>query len=203
MPKVSPKVKEQLQDLDPTLYVIEPHSDDAFLSCHQHMLNWIKDGFKVHILTIFSNPKRDKEGEAYAKSIGASYSSLTITEQSHLGLEQVACPPFRDWPIKPGPNDITLFPLGLQHPDHLTVRAEFLAVEQGKVYYYLDTPYQAKQKLADDLNEAVFGMMVVSILYPPATKWNKIPIFKSQAKFFHFNPADSLKRIPEIIVKGL
>jgi hypothetical protein len=179
------------------IWVIEPHADDAFLSLHEHLLAWKKGGRDVTIVTIYSNPQRDGEAKAYADSVGAFHASLTITDQSHLGLPPRPIPPLASWPLPISPDDQWVFPLGLQHPDHKQVRGE----APDGAWFYLDTPYQAKLKLQAELMRFVRSRKIVSIRYPSKRKWRSIPIFKSQAKFFHFNPAESLERIPEIIVR--
>ena len=37
-----------------TIRVIEPHADDAFLSCDWHLQDWIFKGHHVEIITVFS-----------------------------------------------------------------------------------------------------------------------------------------------------
>jgi hypothetical protein len=180
------------------LWIVEPHVDDAFLSMHSHMKHWIKSGRNVGILTVFSTSLRDKEGEEYAKSIGASHRSLTIKEgMKGLNGSSPNIPPVDDWCIDISAGDRMVFPIGLQHPDHIRVRD----AAPDNAWYYLDTPYQAKQKLGEDLLSKIVGMRILSIIYPHANKWKSIPIFKSQAKFFHFNPAEKMLRIPEILVR--
>lgn len=176
------------------IWVIEPHSDDAFLSLHQHIKNWIKEGQEVSILTIYSSHKRDAEGRAYAESIGAGYKSLTIPWGNGLKDKIPILPSFKTWGI--GNYTQLVFPLGLQHPEHLAVRSH----APKSCWFYLDTPYQAKQKLAEDLQAKIENMKVVSILYPNKIKWKSIDFFKSQAKFFYFNPASKLQGIPEILL---
>lgn len=178
------------------MYVIEPHADDAFLSLHDHMVSWLRHT-KLTIVTIYSTDRRDKEGEAYANQIGAEYQSLTIKDQSHLSSPPKPIPPFKYWGIDVKKEDQLVFPIGLQHPDHVQVRKQ----AQPGSWFYLDTPYQAKLKLADDLRKLVMNRLIVSIRYPKSTKWRYIDLFKSQSKFFHWNPVESLRKIPEIIVQ--
>jgi hypothetical protein len=180
------------------IWVIEPHVDDAFLSLHEHMIRWIKSGDAVTILAVYSNPRRDKEGEVYAKSIGASFRSLTIQEQSHLGQPAMPIPPFKDWQVSTSASSQIIFPLGLQHPDHVQVRSQ---APVGS-WFYFDTPYQSKQKLAEELLVMVEGQRLVSIRYPGKLKWRHIATFKSQAKFFHFNPVERLWHLPEILIRS-
>ena len=181
-----------------TYWVVEPHADDAFLSLHEHMLRWIatKDVY-VHILTVYSQPKRDEEGNNYAKAIGAHYTSLTLEDQSHLGMPPKPILPRGLWNVNYQDGDQWIFPLGLQHPDHKQVRAQ--APEDS--WFYLDLPGQAKLKVGKELLRRVRGRRIVSMLYAPKWKWKHIRWFKSQAKFFYFNRVESLARIPEVIVR--
>ena len=178
------------------IWVVEPHADDAFLSVHTHIKEWIRVGERVGILTVYSTPARDAEGAAYAKLVGAQYLSLTVTEQSHLGLPPASIPLFSTWPI-PNDDNTFVFPLGLQHPDHIQTRSQ---APDGS-WFYLDLPGQAKLKIGEQLLRKVRGRRIVSIRYASKRKWVAAKLFKTQSKFFYYNPPESLSRIPEIIVR--
>jgi len=180
------------------IWVVEPHVDDACLSMHAHMVSWIKRGINVGIFTVFSDEKRFREGLKYAKKIGARYDSLMRDDGSQgLGSSpDYSLPPLETWFDEKINNFNLVFPLGLQHPDHIEVAKHAPAVAKR----YLDTPYQAKLKLGEQLQDAIQGATVESIIYPHKRKWKNVEIFKSQSKFFYYNPPESMYNIPEILV---
>ena len=52
--------------------VLEPHSDDAFLSLHNTIRNWLKIGDSVTIITVLSGTrKRADDAAKYANAVGA------------------------------------------------------------------------------------------------------------------------------------
>ncbi len=179
------------------MIVVEPHPDDAYLSLGWHLENLWRDQERW-IITVYSNQKRAAEGEAYAGAIGAEYINLGLEE-----APMASTSPIRRIEelgqvlkeLKVYETDSLLFPLGLQHPDHLRVAA----TRPGRVLRYLDTPYQMKLKLRDDLQRRAEGMSIYSICFPHKAKWRHIGLFKSQAKFFHFNPLEQY-RLPEIVL---
>ena len=180
------------------IVVVEPHPDDAFLSLGWH-LEHVWRNTERWIVSVYANTQRAAEGQAYATSVGAQYLCLGLDESR---MDSAASP------IRPVAEledvlsrfrgAVWYFPLGLQHPDHLRVAAS----RPVGAMRYLDTPYQCKQKLAEDLQRKVEGMGVVSLCYPGLRKWRHIPLFKSQAKFFHFNPKESLKGVPETVLES-
>jgi len=188
-----PKVEESK-----SLLVIEPHPDDAWLSLGGHLKS-LWDDYDVTILTVFSNDRRKVEAENYAKSIGA--------ESIVMGLEET------DMLEKTGPSSIPglrkilkrfkraqkVFPVGLQHPDHFSVAS----YASNSDWLYLDTPYQSKQKLGEELRESLCGLPIVSILFPHANKWKAEEIFKSQAKFMHYNADLKGSKLPELILEKM
>ena len=176
-------------------WVIEPHVDDAFLSLHQHMKDWVKAGQDVTILTVFSTPQRRLEGVSYAKKVGVGYDYLRgFTGMGGLN----SCEPDLSGlqiPSKQG--DQVILPLGLQHPDHRAVAA--LDIKQP--WYYVEIPYQSKLKLGAELQERLGGKSIVSMRFASARKWRHVELFKSQAKFYYFNKPNIMHKIPELIVK--
>ncbi|MFA6622441.1 MAG: hypothetical protein WCV43_08820 [Candidatus Caldatribacteriota bacterium] len=176
------------------IIVIEPHPDDAFLSVGWHLEKVWKDDERT-ILTVYANARRGKEAEQYAKSIGArsivlgleesllwSSGPIRIVEPLRMMLDGL------EW-------DTIVFPIGLQHPDHRRVSA----TRPSGSLLYLDTPYQSKLKNNECLNRRIDGRTIHSIVFPPKQKWKRIEVFKSQAKFFYFNPFHSWK-LPEVIL---
>ena len=173
------------------LVVIEPHADDAFLSLGGHIIRWRNEGFNVHIITVIpQTPKRAREAAQYAEFAGASWEEYKTTST---------------WGTLWEGDQQVILPLAMQHPEHIQVREAFEKANPwlwDKVWYYFDIPYSGKQKNSDRTRELSQGMRMVSYLQPGMLKFKPaVPIFKTQAKFFHFNPPEKLKMIPEIIIQ--
>lgn len=186
--------------------VVEPHADDAYLSLHDHIRHWVKGGVEVRVITVFADRKRAPEGREYAALLGAAHEWSGIEGQVHLGETETNIGPLirqvmdhvlpklrKDSPV--------ILPLGIQHPEHLATRN---ALDAGaRAYYYMEIPYAQKRKNQESVAALVAGLPLFSLRYPDATKaqakfWG---IFRTQAKFFHFNPMADLRRFPEIILK--
>jgi hypothetical protein len=177
------------------IVVVEPHPDDAFLSLGWHLETlWAND--RRTILTVYADERRSKEASRYAHAIGATSICLGLEESRMDSDGKIEREERLDSVISRLGFDEIVFPIGLQHPDHLRVEAS----AEEHCWYYLDTPYQTKHKLQEDLLSAASGRKIVSICYPHSRKWRHIPIFQSQSKFFHFNRMQNL-RIPEIVVE--
>lgn len=180
------------------IWVIEPHVDDAFLSLHAHIQNWVASGETVGIYTVFSNARRQMEGEQYASKVKAQYASLGC-EEGMNGLEGATkVIPLSKWDTPFRKRDQLVFPIGLQHPDHKTIGD----MAPKGCWRYLDVPYVAKQKLGEYVNRSIEGMTIVSIRFASKRKWRHIEIFKSQAKFYYYNPPETMSKIPEIVLEN-
>lgn len=195
-----PPLPKKLKSTNLSIVVVEPHPDDAFLSMGHMLETQFKEWDKT-IVTVYCDRTRTREALAYATAIGAKCVTLGLEESKMLSVEEVIEPiqALVDLlnPMRP---DLLAFPLGLQHPDHKRV-ARTAEDNFSSALRYLDTPYQAKQKLGVELNSLINGMTVRSINYPHARKWRHVPVFKSQAKFFHFNKTIEEGRIPEILLE--
>ncbi|MEK0326123.1 MAG: hypothetical protein QQN63_10515 [Nitrosopumilus sp.] len=177
------------------IVVVEPHPDDAFLSLGWHIEKLWKDD-SVIIVTVYADEKREREAGVYADAVGAESVCLGLEESRMSSIGRI-CPIELLRAILAGLEwDHIVFPLGLQHPDHQRVAVSRFP---GSLRY-LDSPYLAKLKMAEALSRKAEGMYLYSICFPPKRKWRHVPIFKSQSKFFHFNPMADFK-IPEIILK--
>lgn len=193
------EVKPSRLEATKSILAVETHADDAFLSLGWHLEHLWKNK-KRTILTVFSDGKRTKEAQEYADAIGCSSICLELHQTNHLN--KVTGPIQRLYRLEDALDDLwddydeVVLPLGLQHPDHLAVAMTF---ENLDVLWYVDSPYCTKQKLRDELNEKILGRKIESICYPGKRKWRHIPIFRSQAKFFHFNPMAEY-RTPEIVL---
>jgi hypothetical protein len=175
--------------------IVEPHADDAFLSLGGHLERWQKAGVAATIVTVFSaTRKRGAEALAYANAVGASWVGLGL-DHGQEGLDEL---------LELPPGNLVL-PLGLTHPEHVWTRVWFeeawLRAGTRSVFYYLDQPYAIAAKNSDLVTARLAGMEVVSYLKPHARKYRHIPLFKDQAKFYHFNPAERLGETSEWITR--
>lgn len=183
------------------LLVVEPHPDDAFLSLGWHLEKvWPKTGVitGVTILTVYHDDRRGKEGKAYADKVGAEWIGLGLDESAMLSSRQGTrkVDHLLSWMDDNRETfDVSVFPVGLQHPDHMRVAA----TRERTSLRYLDTPYAQKRKLEEELIERTEGLPVLSIAFPPKTKWRHKGIFKSQSKFFFYNSNLEEYRAPEIV----
>ena len=179
---------------------IETHADDAYLSLHNTMKNWLKNGDQVTIVTVYSGTrKRAIDAQNYASSIGAAWVGLGYDEgDKYTNLE------FRDKLNPLYDDDIAIYiPFGIQNKEHQQVRRAIYFNEET-VYQYLNIPYYTKPKNQEEVNAVLEDMEYVVTQITPGggrkgdEKYWKC--FKDQSKFFYFNPPESYKNIPEIIV---
>ena len=172
----------------PDFVVVEPHADDAFLSVGAHIEEWTKAGKRVLIVTVFSGTrKRGSDARAYASATHADWEGWGYVEGEPLP----SC-----LPTLPAQARVVL-PLGIAPPEHMTVRDAFAG---PGVWYYLDQPYAIVQKNGPRVTDLLEGRPVVSYRKPGVRKYRHIPLFKDQAKFYHYNPAEKLIQTCELIV---
>lgn len=189
------------------IVVVEPHADDAYLSLHQHLVDWKRAGKTVYIVTVFSGTrKRARDGQAYADAVGVNWVGLGFDEFAEEDKRNA----YLNTPFDPLVGSLSLLhsvedvqvigPLGIQNPDHKAV-SEWL--KPLAAHLYTEIPYYTKLKNEEEVNGLMAGKTVVSIKKPKHYKgddkyWK---CFKDQAKFFHFNPPESYKDVPEILLK--
>jgi hypothetical protein len=181
--------------------IVEPHADDAFLSLGGHIEAW-RGHLDVRIVTVYSGTRRRaRDAEAYAHAVGAQWLGLGAIEKQGKGAAalRAAAKLLSD-------GGIVIVPLGIRHPEHKEVRdaAEALLAADESLFcpqYYLDQPYAATQSNGLEVNQRLARASVVSYLRPRAKKYRHIKLFKDQAKFFHFNPAEKLQYNIELIVE--
>ena len=172
--------------------VVEPHSDDAWLSLGQHLLDWQAGGEETAIVTVYGTARRMEESRTYANYVGAKHLALAIPEGGFAELpsgilEQAI-----------GEADMIIGPLGIKHPEHLAVAAAMPA----EALHYVDLPYALKQANAEATSHRIHQLRVVS-WKPRSAKANAASsIFKSQSKFWHYNREDLIGAV-EVIVAPL
>lgn len=183
-------------------WVIEPHADDAFLSLHQHMTKvWTEP---VCIVTVYCDNRRAKESAKYAEAIGVEHLPLYCVEGGSMKDNAGELTPLRkaidNRTIDPAKGTIVA-PIGIQHPEHIAVARlvrQWLPISHER---YLEIPYYTKQKLSQEMQSKVEHKQVVSMVWASNRKWKYIDIFKSQSKFFYFNPPGTLPRL-EIVLRS-
>jgi len=171
--------------------VVEPHADDAWLSLGQHLLDWDEP---VTIVTVYGNPKRQREAALYAAYVGAQHRAIGVPE-NNLGLAG-------DYETELprgvlGDLEGTIIgPLGLQHPEH---RAVARVLPPGTARY-VELPYARKQSLSAEVTAALIGYRISSWL-PRSAKANAASsIFKTQAKFWHFNREEMIGAVEVVVL---
>lgn len=183
-----------------TILIVEPHCDDAYLSLGWHIERVWKDWDRI-ILTVYSTEKRSREARTYANRVGATPITMDLPEtkmMAKVSKEYLSetIPELIDTVGQIGA-DLIVYPLGLQHPDHIRVANS----RPSNCLRYVDMPYASKMKLGEEVYNRSVGMTVESIYFPPKTKYRHSSIFATQAKFFHFNPIQDWK-LPEIVLRA-
>jgi hypothetical protein len=187
----------------PHYLVVEPHADDAFLSLGGHIERWIKSGVQVTIATIYSGTrKRGTDALAYANAVGAEWMGLGIAEgKTRLEDPDALAKACRDLRVSIkmlGCFDQTILPLGISHDEHRAVRTN---LEDESSWFYFDQPYSVVSTNLEEVMMRARGRVIESYMKPHLRKYRHIPLFKDQAKFFHFNPAETLNKTFEMIIK--
>jgi hypothetical protein len=187
-------------ELGDPIYVVEPHSDDAFLSLGWTMRTWIGEGRHVEVVTVHSREAdRAAEAQAFAQAIGATWRGLDHPATALNRLYQPdGLPPLPD-PLLPeecrDPGATRVWPLGLEHPEHVAV-----ADRGGADPRYIDVPYQFNGRRQAEIDACLRGRVLEHWLSPSSRKWDDSAHFASQAGLFQLYPVASLAHVPEIIV---
>jgi LmbE family N-acetylglucosaminyl deacetylase len=158
------------------IYIIEPHPDDAFMSLHAHITTLWKNHPKT-IVTVTGVEERTKEATSYARAVGCNHASLGFPDSDWLEVDNI--PPFGSWGIRPGPEDLLVFPLGIRHPDHRRV-AEVSMQFANKALHYLDA-YYVQGEMNEELCTKLLNRRVVSALWAGESKRYYLSRFPSQA----------------------
>jgi len=187
-------------DGDP-IFVIEPHSDDAFLSLGWSMRTWVRQGRRVEILTVHSvEEDRRTEAKAFADAIGAGWRGLDVPCATVADI--TAGKPLDPLPDPLLPDDALdpaacrIWPLGLLHVEHQAV-----AARAGSDLRYVDIPYMLDVDHQDEVASRLTGRTIAWWLRPPPEKWDDSALFPSQALLFKYYPIPGLVCVPEIVVR--
>jgi hypothetical protein len=187
-------------DGDP-IYVIEPHSDDAFLSLGWSMRLWLQQGRRVEIVTVHSvEEDRHTEAKAFADAIGAGWRGLDVPAASLADIiARRPLAPLPD-PLLPEemlhPSACRIWPFGLLHVEHQAV-----AARAGSDLHYLDLPYMLDLENQDEVAAQIAEHTIVWWRRPPPEKWDDAALFPSQAALFKYYPIPGLVGVPEIVVR--
>ena len=189
------------------IYVVEPHCDDAFLSLGWSIRHWAREGKHVQVVTVYSaDQARARESASWAASVGATWCGLGLEasdDMAVVGALITSATPVRPLPdhLLPentnDPSACRIWPLGLQHPEHIAVAA---AAPEADLRY-LDTPYQLSLLHQEEVRQALDGRSVEWWLRPPRKKWDAARFFPSQAKLFERHTPDKLEAAAEIVLK--
>lgn len=181
------------------IMVLEAHIDDSYLSMHQHMVDWIKEGKTVIIGSVYTGGrKRNQEIQNYADLIGASVSCYNHDPELDPDLGTFALPST----FLLGREAITLVcPIALQNHQHVKLRNWVEAVYQPD-FYYVDIPYYTKLKNQEEVNQKLQGFRIESVKKPKHYKGQEKywKCFKGQSLYFHYNPPESFQNIPEMLL---
>jgi hypothetical protein len=188
-------------DGDP-IFVIEPHGDDAFLSLGWSIHEWVREGQRVDVVTVFTSERtRVSETQRWAESIGANWQGLGHEQRDTYGSEGTKEVVDLPAPLLPEPmmsaSACRIWPLAFENPDHAAVAA---CAPEGDLRY-IDTPYQLALDHQPKLREALIGRTIEWWLLPPQAKWDGVRFFESQAHGLRWFPPKLLAAVPEVIVR--
>jgi hypothetical protein len=184
-----------------TIWVIEPHADDAFLSLGWSIRQWREEGRQVGVVTVYtSDDSRVKETQQWAEAIGVEWHGLGHNQPASNWFDPADTPPPLPVPLLPdammSPAACRIWPLGLRHPEHIVVADAAPASDS----YYLDTPYQFLSFNQGRVREALVGRTIEWWLLPPRDKWmDDSRFFTSQKELF--SSSERLELVPEVIVR--
>ena len=195
-------MKQMIDNTKPVKIIIEPHADDCMLSLGQHLEDWIKEGYRCIIVTVFSGTrKRAVDAQKYAEAVGAEWIGWEYVEGQEIpwGHLRTKLQQLDEHLQSFGFNSINVYvPLSITHPEHKRVRDELELFSTG---LYVDQPYAIIQKNSTVVTDLLRGTTVISYCHPGKRKYRHIPLFKDQSKFFYFNNEEKLLQTFEMIVR--
>ena len=207
--------------------IVQPHSDDAILSCSRYLFN--QEGWKVRVLTVEKNEKRLAEDAKISEIIGVKYSNLGVELMddlyhdffkeyggnaelkednvlefyvNRLGEEKVvelstALNEKLDFFRSKGYQIIC--PLGVGHPFHYLVR--MLIQNTDDFIFYRDFPHSYKRKANAQFVKETSALSAPEIFDSKEISELKYEIaqkcYKSQSGFFFYERSKILQNIPE------
>lgn len=210
--------------------IVQPHSDDAILSCSNFILN---NEYRSVVLTIEKNDKRIKEDDNLSQIIEVPYKNigvevlddyyaeyfnkygrgvkLTVEDVFSFYEEKLGIDKIRE--IHEAINRVVsdykkmgyiiVYPLGIGHPFHLLVN--LLLEDKKDVIFYKEFPHSYKKKaqkqLVETLKEYVFHSENSDKEYHDLKMAVAQKCYKSQSGFFFYEHGYILKGISEEFYK--
>lgn len=208
------------------ILIIQPHSDDALLSCSRFLFS---EQDKVRVLTIDNDPKRIKEDEAVGRMIGIKYISLGFDIQDNNDYKEF----FKQFKgetlndvnvvkfyssrfgkrikefrtvllnkIKHYINKgyVIVCPLGIGHPFHYFVRMQLRNLEDTFIFYK-EFPHAYKRKALEQLQDEEKRIDLLLTGDDKEINTLKYEVaqkcYKSQSGFFFYEHGNIVKLHPE------
>ena len=207
--------------------IVQPHSDDAILSCSRYLFN--QEGWKVRVLTVEKNEKRLAEDAKISEIIGVKYSNLGVELMddlyhdffkeyggnaelkednvldfyvNRLGEEKVvelatALNAKLDFFRSKGYQIIC--PLGIGHPFHYLVK--LLIHNTDDFIFYRDFPHSYKRKANAQFVKETSALSAPEVFDSKEISELKYEIaqkcYKSQSGFFFYERGKILQNLPE------
>ena len=207
--------------------IIQPHSDDAILSCSKFLFG---EDFKTKVLTVEKNDKRLAEDKKLSEFIGVRYLNLGVEVmddyyseffkeygrnavlsddnvvpfyEKKLGkdkIKEIRIALKRKVSEYENKGYIIVCPLGVGHPFHYLVRYMLRKIESGFVFYR-EFPHAFKRKALTQLDGYRKEMDLISTFDDKETNTLKYEVaqkfYKSQSGFFFYEHSNILKLHPE------
>lgn len=164
------------------LWIVEPHSDDAYISLHEH-ITWLWKDLDKTLVTVYCT--KDPVAEA---SESGHYASATDCNYLWHGLWEDGWKAMQPLPslfeLLPGvkAGDTIVLPLGIRQPAHLAI-ANISIPEGLYVLWYLDAKY-IQQIAREEVQHKTRELIVYSILASSIDKSHYKNIFLSHAHQF-------------------
>lgn len=207
--------------------IIQPHSDDAILSCSNFIFG---QDFKTKVLTVEKNPKRISEDKALSEFIGVKYFNLGVeviddyyseffkrygrnAELDDANVVEFYTEKYGKAKIKELRRALTLkiekylnrgyivlCPLGVGHPFHYLVRYLLRKIESSFVFYR-EFPHSYKRKALTQLNRELDSVELLFNFDDKEVNKLKYDVaqkfYKTQSGFFFYEHSNVEKLYPE------
>lgn len=165
-------------------WIVEPHTDDAYLSLHEHIIGpW--QAFPKTIITFYGAGHIIKEACYYARATGCEHKWLGLREVTWGDADPVPTD-WRSWISEAQESDTLVLPIGIRQPSHVAIAGMDVSLPMRRLWY-LDAKY-VQQIARMEVQEKVSGMVVESILASSIDKAHYKNIFASQAHRFMLAP---------------
>jgi hypothetical protein len=176
-------------------FIIEPHVDDAYLSLHQHIVDWVLMGDEVTIASVFSGTRnRTQDAIEYTTALGIHWVGYGYDEAVSL-IEPFKQPfVFHSYDGLPRTSYLLYAPCGIEHPVHTRVNNWILAD-----FHYLDIPYAYKDRNRQ-LRRQLLSGHIISTKRARTSKGHYWKCFPDQLSFFGRNSPSTYLDNPEVVL---